>query len=217
MILSACGASDLGKRRRRNEDAYVVRPDIGLFAVADGMGGHAAGDVASRIAVETLISRLSADSMGVAIAAANQAIWQAAQADPAQAGMGTTITAVALDARLDSEFLCGHVGDSRLYRLRDSVLEQLTRDHSIPRTSMLTRAVGTRPDVEVDVFRASILPGDRFLICSDGLTGMVHDEDLRVILLRDKPLDALCGDLIEAANLRGGLDNITAIVLQTAP
>ncbi|MGQ0560922.1 MAG: protein phosphatase 2C domain-containing protein [Gemmatimonadota bacterium] len=214
MNLSAFGASDVGKRRARNEDSLVVRPDLRLFAVADGMGGHAAGDVASRTAIEALLTAMAAASLEAAIQSANRAVWESSQEHPVRAGMGTTLTAVRFEQ--EAELVCGHVGDSRLYRMRDGMLEQLTRDHSIPRTSMLTRAVGTQPVVEVDVFRASVMPGDRYLLCSDGLTGMVSEEDLRVLIAQRKQLEVICGDLIDAANLHGGIDNITAILIEAS-
>jgi len=176
------------------------------------MGGHAAGDVASSTALTTLIEALPGRTMEQAIALANLAVWQAAQTDPGKAGMGTTLTAIRFEG--DSELVCGHVGDSRLYRLRSGALEQLTRDHSIPRTSMLTRAIGTHADVEIDVFRASALPGDRYLLCSDGLTGMVTDEELRELIAQSQDLEKICGDLVAAANQRGGIDNITAILVE---
>ena len=216
MILNAYGASDVGKRRARNEDAFLIDEAIGLFVVADGMGGHAAGDVASSLAISAFRKGLAGDAVADAILAANLAVWQQSRAEAAQSGMGTTLTAMLRERNSDSSLIVGHVGDSRLYRLRNGKLEQLTRDHSVAGTSMLTRAIGTRPDVEVDVFRTPIAPGDRYLICSDGLTGMVHDEDLRVMLAQDKGLDAICGDLIDAANLRGGIDNITAIVVSVS-
>lgn len=216
MILNAYGASDVGKRRARNEDAFLIDEAIGLFVVADGMGGHAAGDVASSLAISAFRKGLAGDAVADAILAANRAVWQQSRAEAAQSGMGTTLTAMLRERNSDSSLIVGHVGDSRLYRLRNGKLEQLTRDHSVAGTSMLTRAIGTRPDVEVDVFRTPIAPGDRYLICSDGLTGMVHDEDLRVMLAQDKGLDAICGDLIDAANLRGGIDNITAIVVSVS-
>ena len=176
------------------------------------MGGHAAGEVASRMALESFVRALADRTMEDAITRANLAVWQAAQTEPGQAGMGTTLTAIRFEP--DSELVCGHVGDSRLYRLRAGVLEQLTRDHSIPRTSMLTRAIGTHPDVEVDVFRASAVTGDRYLLCSDGLTGMLDDEELRELVAQQKDPEAICGDLVAAANQRGGVDNITAILVE---
>ena len=213
MFLIASGASDVGRLRSRNEDSFLIRPDLAVFAVADGMGGHAAGDVASRTALETFANVLAGRSMEDAIMMANLAVWEVSQTDPGKAGMGTTLTAIRFEP--DSELVCGHVGDSRLYRLRDGVLEQLTRDHSIPRTSMLTRAIGTRADVEVDVFRASALAGDRYLLCSDGLTGMLTDEELRALVGQQAELEKICGDLVAAANQHGGHDNITAILVET--
>ncbi|MGQ0813989.1 MAG: protein phosphatase 2C domain-containing protein [Gemmatimonadota bacterium] len=199
--------------RTRNEDAFGIRTDLAIFAVADGMGGHAAGDVASRTALDAFMSAIATMPMAAAVSLANRAVWQQAQENPQRSGMGTTLTAAHFESA--SELVCGHVGDSRLYRLRDGALEQLTRDHAIPRTSMLTRAIGTQADVEVDVFRASVVAGDRYLLCSDGLTGMVVPEDLRLILSQRGTLEEICGDLVNAANARGGIDNITAIVIES--
>lgn len=235
VILHAIGGSNIGKVRSRNEDSYIVRPDIGLFAVADGMGGHAAGNVASKTALETLTASLPSatndeQSVLAAVRAANLAVWQRAEAEREKAGMGTTMTILAFTPDV-SECIVGHVGDSRLYRLRAGTLEQLTHDHTAvqelidqgkltkdearrhPLSSMLYRSVGTRPDVLVDVQRTTATRGDRYLLCSDGLTGMLGDDDLAAILLQDQPVDRVVEHLIEAANLRGGVDNITAILI----
>jgi protein phosphatase len=235
VILNAIGGSNIGKVRARNEDSYIVRPDIGLFAVADGMGGHAAGNVASKTALETLTAAIpsaTADEQSVmaAMRAANLAVWQRAEAERDKAGMGTTMTILAFTPDV-SECIVAHVGDSRLYRLRTGRLEQLTHDHTAvqelidqgqltkdearrhPLSSMLYRSVGTRPEVVVDLQRTTATSGDRYLLCSDGLTGMLGDDDLAAILLQDQPVEKAVEDLIDAANLRGGVDNITAILI----
>ena len=217
MLVTAAGSSDVGKVRARNEDSFVVRPDLGVFAVADGMGGHAAGDVASRMALESIISSLEADhrderALHSAVARANEEIWSRALNEGDKAGMGTTITASLI---LDESLAIAQVGDSRAYRLRDSNLEQLTTDHSLhPGSNILTRALGTNEFVEVDVTRVDLQPRDRFLLCSDGLTGMVSNADIGALLQQERSLPEICEDLIAAANLRGGIDNITAVLLQ---
>ena len=237
VIFQAYGLSDLGKVRERNEDAFMIRGDIGCFVVADGMGGHAAGEVASATALaafDAAITQRAASESAVlaAVRAANRAVWQRAETEPDKNGMGTTLTAFV--TALNHEFLVGHVGDSRLYRLRNRQLEQLTRDHTAaqelvdagqltrsearrhPLSSMLHRSIGTRPDVDVDVLRSTAEIGDRYMLCSDGLSGMLEDEDLAAMVAQEKSLETICAELIEAANLRGGADNITAILIDVA-
>src|SRR5690606_21762654 len=166
-----------------------------------------------------------------AVMAANRAILEAADDDPARSGMGTTLTALALPPDADA-FTIAHVGDSRAYLVRAGELRQLTTDHTWvqqqvdaglltpdearrhPLSSMLTRAVGLVPDPEVDIIRGGLEPGDLLLLCSDGLTGMVDDDELLAILARDLPLDQIAHDLIDAANRNGGADNITAILIR---
>lgn len=235
MILRAFGDSDIGKVRARNEDSYIARPEVGLFAVADGMGGHVAGHVASRTALDVLTQALpngplSEESLLRAVQAANLAVWQLGEAEPDKAGMGTTMTVLAFTPDVSS-CVIGHVGDSRAYRLRAGTLEQLTHDHTAaqqlvdsrqlsreaarrhPLASMLQRSIGTRPHVDVDLHHSAVVSGDRYLLCSDGLSGMMGDADLTAILARELPLEAIVGQLIETANLRGGPDNITAILV----
>jgi serine/threonine protein phosphatase PrpC len=236
----AAAATDRGLRRPENEDAYLVDTTRGLFCVADGMGGHAAGEVASRMAVEALAREMARPDAGApldarlraAVVAANRAILEAADRDPALAGMGTTLTALAL-AQDNRSFTIAHVGDSRAYLYRQGELSQLTADHTWvqqqvdaglltpqearghPLGSMLTRAVGISEDPEVDIVRGDLEPGDLILLCSDGLTGMVDDDELAGILARDDlPLDDLARELATAANRNGGVDNITAILIR---
>ncbi len=238
MVLHAFGSSDVGKVRPGNEDAFIVRSDIGLFAVADGMGGHIAGEVASRTALDALSAALTiapADDAAMlqAVRLANLAVWERGESEHDKAGMGTTLTALAFVPG-EAKCIIGHVGDTRVYLLRAGQLEQLTRDHTAaqemvergqltrqaarrhPLASMLYRSIGTRPEVDVDIVHTALASGDLLLICSDGLSGMVEDEDLLAILNQDKPLQTLSEELIDAANLRGGVDNITAVLIKTA-
>jgi protein phosphatase len=230
MTIITAALTDTGRIRARNEDSFLIDPAASLYAVADGMGGHAAGDVASQTAVAAFSDAFAETrSPLIAMKSANRAVIERAQAESEKAGMGTTMTAVHI---LGKEMLVAHVGDSRLYRLRQDALAQLTRDHTVaqdmidsgalgkdaamqhPANSMLTRALGTRADVVVDLLEEDLLTGDLLLLCSDGLTSMVTDDDLHSILRQEKPLERLAADLIEAANLRGGHDNITALLLR---
>src|SRR3954447_7490820 len=189
-------ASDTGRRRRRNEDNYVVAPP--LFAVADGMGGAQAGEVASQLAASALkggnsAAREGTERMDELIQEANRRIFDRASTDPTASGMGTTMTVALVE---DMKVVIGHVGDSRAYLVRGDSMEQLTEDHSLvnelvksgklseeeahihPQRSVITRAVGTYPDVDVDAFAIEAEDGDVFLLCSDGLTDMVSDEEI---------------------------------------
>jgi len=235
----ATATTDPGLRRSENEDAYLLDTEGGLFCVADGMGGHAAGEVASRLAVEVLAREMARPDDGAtldarlraAVAAANRAILETAERDPALAGMGTTLTALAL-ARDDGGYTIAHVGDSRAYLFRRGKLSQLTADHTWvqqqvdaglltpeearghPFSSMLVRAVGIAADPEIDIIRGDLEPGDLILLCSDGLSGMVDDDEIASILARDLPLDDTARELAAAANRNGGADNITAILIR---
>jgi serine/threonine protein phosphatase PrpC len=224
-------ATDPGKRRRRNEDAYVVEPP--LFAVADGMGGAQAGEIAARIAAGAL--RESPDRSGEEavvelIKEANRRVYEAAAGDEARSGMGTTITAALVEG---DRVQIGHVGDSRAYRIREGRLEQLTEDHSLvaelvrsgrlspeeadthPQRSVITRTVGTDPDVDVDTFSVDARPGDVFVLCSDGLTTMVSDEAILDLVERNRAgLDKAAKALVDAANKGGGEDNITIVLFE---
>ncbi len=224
-------ATDPGRRRRRNEDAYVVEPP--LFAVADGMGGAQAGEIAARIAASVLREspgRSGEEAVVELIKEANRRVYEAAVGDEARSGMGTTITAALVES---DRVQIGHVGDSRAYRVRDGRLEQLTEDHSLvaelvrsgklspeeadahPQRSVITRTVGTDPDVDVDTFSVEALPGDVFMICSDGLTTMVDDDAILALVEKNRAdLDRAAKALVDAANKGGGEDNITIVLFE---
>ena len=225
------GLSHPGRKRRRNEDAWVCHPP--LFAVADGMGGARGGEIASRVAATALGE--SVDGSGEArvvalIQQANRQVYDRAREDSDAAGMGTTITVALVE---DDRVSFGHVGDSRAYLIRDRSVDQLTEDHSLvaelvrtgrlspeeaeshPQRSVITRALGTDPDVDVDSFSVEAKPGDVFLICSDGLTAMVDDDTILDVVEGDRAdLDAAAKELIAAANRNGGEDNITVVFFE---
>ena len=222
--------TDTGKRRRRNEDAFVLAPP--LFAVADGMGGAQAGEVASKLAAAALEDtdpgRLSGpEKVASLIQEANRRVHERSSVDPATSGMGTTMTVALVE---DGDVVIGHVGDSRAYLVRNHAIEQLTEDHSLvnellktgklspeeaethPQRSVITRAVGTDPDVDVDSFVVDTQDGDLFLICSDGLTDMVDDDHiLDTVDKYGENLERLTKQLVTAANRSGGEDNITVV------
>jgi len=230
----ASALTDTGRRRPHNEDTFVCDPP--LFAVADGVGGAQAGEIASRLAAATLEERLPG-SLGTGtltslILEANNRIYTRALGDPEAAGMGTVVTALLVDETAGTVAI-GHVGDSRAYRIRAEVLEQLTPDHSLvgelvragrlsieeaeqhPQRSVITRAVGTEPVVEVHTEILDALPGDLFLICSDGLTDLVRDERiLELIAAAGDDPEAAVQSLVDAANGAGGIDNITVILFE---
>ena len=230
MRVKAGARSDIGRMRQRNEDAYLVKD--GLFVVADGMGGHRGGDVASTLAVQTIESGASAkvtlQELVGEIQKANRAVLERGEADRDLRGMGTTITAVIAE---DAKVHVAHVGDSRAYLLREGSLQQLTEDHTLvqrmvregrltedeaahhPQRSVLTRALGVDDDIPVDELSLDVHAGDRLLVCSDGLTSMVDRERIQKILEDERDPQAACDRLIDAANKAGGDDNITAIVL----
>jgi serine/threonine protein phosphatase PrpC len=232
MRISASHAgTDPGRKRRINEDSFVIAPP--LFAVADGMGGAQAGEVASALAAGAL-EESGANGGGERrvselIQEANRRVHERATTDAATAGMGTTITAALVE--LDGRVVFGHVGDSRAYLLRDDKLEQLTNDHTLvaelvrrgelspgeaqvhPQRSVITRALGTDPDVDVDTFAVDAQAGDIYLICSDGLSSMVDSHDIEEILQKYRAdLEGASRALIQAANRGGGEDNITAVL-----
>jgi protein phosphatase len=226
-------ASDTGRRRRRNEDNYVVAPP--LFAVADGMGGAQAGEVASQLAASALEAGHSdgldgTKGIDALIQEANRRIFDRASTDPTASGMGTTMTVALVEGMTVA---IGHVGDSRAYLVRGEQMEQLTEDHSLvnellksgklseeeaqihPQRSVITRAVGTDPDVDVDGFTIEAEEGDVFLICSDGLSDMVEDEEILEVLHADRDdLEKAVKALVAAANRGGGEDNITAVAFR---
>jgi PPM family protein phosphatase len=226
-------ATDTGRKRRRNEDAYVVAPP--LFAVADGMGGAQAGEVASKLAAAALEDTDSGSLSGPArvtslIQEANRRVHERSSADPSTSGMGTTMTVALVEGDMVA---IGHVGDSRAYLLRDGTLKQITEDHSLvnellksgrlspeeaethPQRAVITRAVGTDPDVDVDAFAVPAFAGDLFFICSDGLTDMVGDaEILELLQQHGDDLPRAAKALVAAANRNGGEDNITVVAFE---
>ncbi len=231
-IVEEAGFTDVGQQRHTNEDAFFAAAP--LFAVADGMGGAQAGEVASTAAVDELSSERSGDEppetqLEQLIRSANRRIYELAQADEARAGMGTTLSAVLVS---DGEIAIGHVGDSRIYRLRGEGLERLTSDHSLveemvrqgrlrpeeaethPQRSIITRALGPEPDVQVDTLTYPARPGDVYLLCSDGLTSMVSEDEIATVLRSRSSLDQAGRELIEMANEAGGKDNITVVLLR---
>ena len=248
----ASGVTDIGRRRVSNEDAFGLDEELGLYVVADGMGGHAAGEVASREAVDTVIAMVRRDraiaqaisagdrsaetlrklsrTLEAAIQAATYMVFAIAENEPEQRGMGTTLSALWLcDGGMG---VVAQVGDSRVYRVRGASAERLTEDHTLvawqlkqgiisaaeaersPHKNVITRAVGSRDYVQVDTSTFEISPGDRFLLCSDGLHGYLVDDEISSIM--EGPVDIVAKALIEVANTRGGRDNITAIVVEVA-
>jgi protein phosphatase len=225
--------TDTGRQRNANEDSYFTRAP--LFVVADGMGGAQAGEVASKAAAESFAGELPAGSpermLEETIEGANRTIHELARKDPSLAGMGTTTTAAIVDLEAETVAI-GHVGDSRAYRLRAGRFEQLTRDHSLveemrrkgqitdaqaedhPQRSIITRALGPEPEVQVDVQTVPTQDGDVFLICSDGLTTMLDDEAIGRVLGRATSLDAAVRALVDEANRAGGRDNITVVAFR---
>jgi len=234
-VTDTAGFTDPGRKRRRNEDSYVIEPP--LFAVADGMGGAQAGEVASRLAAAAFREFHDADDLDpeerlvAIIQEANRRIYERAADDSEVSGMGTTITAALVGG---TGLAIGHVGDSRAYRLRAGRFEQLTDDHSLvadlvrsgrltpeeadvhPQRSVITRALGTDAQVDVDTFTVPAENDDLFLLCSDGLTTMVGDEEIRDLVTRARDLDQAGKGLVKAANKAGGEDNVTVVLFRVS-
>jgi serine/threonine protein phosphatase PrpC len=232
-ITDSAGSTDAGRKRRRNEDSFVIDPP--LFAVADGMGGAQAGEVASRLAAAAFREFHEADDfapeerVATIIQEANRRIYERAKSDAQASGMGTTITAALVTGE---GVAVGHVGDSRAYRLRQARLEQLTEDHSLvadlvrsgrlspdeadahPQRSVITRALGTDPEVDVDSFTADAEAGDVFVLCSDGLTTMVDEDQIAQTIERSSSLEQATKALVKAANRAGGEDNVTVVLFR---
>lgn len=238
--LSVAAGTDVGRIRAGNEDSLYADADRdrGLFIVADGMGGHAAGEVASEMAVQIVARDLSslrdltrsesAALVAQALKAANRAIYERTIHESEKQGMGTTASCLLLG---QGRYLIGHVGDSRVYLLRDGIFQQITKDHSYvqeqvdaglltaeqaryhPYSNVITRCVGANANVEADVLTGDIRNGDLFLIASDGLTGMLEDSQLKRIIDTRQTPGRMVDSMITEANRRGGLDNITAIVV----
>jgi len=236
MSVIASGISDVGCVRRSNEDSIGLFKESNLYIVADGMGGHAAGEVASQLAVEQ-ISQYFQSSGGTgeselaeAIAHANRHIFAASSKDPALGGMGTTVVALLAN---DNQVSIGFVGDSRVYLHQNGRTQQLTDDHSLvnqyikkgliapeaaethPQKHVLSRALGTAPEVEVETFERSPAPGDIYLLCSDGLSNKLSASELNTILLTEAQagLDAIGSRMVQRANEKGGEDNISVVLL----
>jgi serine/threonine protein phosphatase PrpC len=234
-ISDTAGFTDPGRKRRRNEDSFVIDPP--LFAVADGMGGAQAGEVASRLAAAAFREFHDVDDLdpeerlAAIIQEANRRIYERAAGDVQVSGMGTTITAALVGG---DALVIGHVGDSRAYRLRSGRFDQLTDDHSLvadlvrsgrltpeeadahPQRSVITRALGTDREVDVDTFVVPVEAGDVFLLCSDGLTTMIEDDEIRDLLSATRDLEQAGKGLVKAANKAGGEDNITVVLFRLA-
>jgi protein phosphatase len=248
MTITARGQTDVGQKRDHNEDSFLVDDGLALFIVADGMGGHAGGGTASRLAVDTVQDRVRTAQQGQpevfadgatleespvrevlreAVESACQSIYQAAQGDPALAGMGTTVTAALLAGK---NAFVAHVGDSRCYLVRNDHIYQVSEDHSLVNEQLkagaitadearhsrfkniITRSVGFEADVTVDMMGFVVEPGDRLVICCDGLSNLVEDDEI-LDVVSTTSIDAAPQRLIDLANERGGDDNITVIVV----
>lgn len=234
MKLVSAGLSDVGRERDHNEDSYAVEEDLGLFIVCDGMGGHQAGEVASALAISTVVDHVRAQSGGDRLQVladasrlANARVIEEGARNRRRKGMGSTLVAMIRDS---DDMGIAHVGDSRCYRFRDGKLERMTRDHSLIEelagddpvahaalggySNVITRAIGTAPDTEPDTRRERLIVGDVYLLCSDGLSGVVKDPEITRILARDGDLAERCRELIQAANEGGGPDNISTILVR---
>jgi protein phosphatase len=231
------GKTNVGLVRTNNEDRYLLLPDRCIFAVCDGLGGHAAGEVASRIAAESLERRVHCSDddprslLADALQEANSRIISDQREHPERVGMGTTVSLLWILSPDMTEGWIGHVGDSRIYRLRGETLAQLTEDHSPiyrlykegslkkddlryhPQKNLIERSLGLSPVVEADIFPVEIEPGDLFLLCTDGLTDLVSDTDIAEAC-KTTPLDELCDSLVEGALELGGYDNVTVVVAE---
>ncbi len=251
MKIEVSGQTHVGMKRNHNEDNLLLLPEERLFVVADGMGGHSSGEVASKIAVEEVAEffRMTSQDLEITwpykmdkqrnydenrlatgVKLANMRIFEKASADTKYKGMGTTIVTVYFAK--DSEVVVGHVGDSRVYFFRDNTLRQVTEDHSLlndylkakkltpeeieafPHKNVIVRALGMKDTVNVDINRVEPKDGDIFLLCSDGLSGMVPDKQMEQIMQSQPDLDKACAMLIDAANANGGNDNVTCILAQ---
>jgi serine/threonine protein phosphatase PrpC len=246
--IRACGLSDVGRARTHNEDCFGIDPEHRMFVVADGMGGHNHGEVASRIAVKAIQefveqtaendttwpfvydARLQRHSnrLKTAIRMAHDKVLRAIRHDGSLIGMGTTVVGFLLKGRVAA---IAHVGDSRAYRLRQGKLDLLTQDHtwvneqvvagylsaeqarSHPLKNVVTRALGGESEVVVDVREVEVMAGDVYILCSDGLTTMLSDDDIQRRLLESLPIEEVCRNLVRDANTKGGLDNITVVMV----
>ncbi len=235
--------TDVGRKRKANEDSFLSNDWLGLYLVADGMGGHSCGDVASQTAVEVIkgkvemaqkngsLKKSPSEVLVEAIKLGNQAVWELSSKMPGCRSMGTTVSGLIFG---DTSFFTANVGDSRIYRIRDNTITQLTTDHSLveeqiamgtltreqartsPVKNVITRALGLSENVEVDTAEFEFNSGDYILLCTDGLNGMVEDEEILKIIRNsgEESLNAAASKLIELANLNGGSDNVTAVLLR---
>lgn len=238
---TSAARSDVGRVRETNEDSVFTSPEWGVFVVADGMGGHAAGEVASAIASRTIgdsacrdcgsIEALS-DQMVEAFLEAGREISRRVEQDPSHSGMGTTATVLRL--RRDGTFLIAHIGDSRAYLSRNGDFQRVTHDHSWvqeqvdrgllapekaaghPQSNIITRALGTDPSPTPDLYPGELREGDLFLLATDGLTDMVRERDIAAILRENASLDATADRLVAAANRAGGIDNVTVLLVRVS-
>jgi protein phosphatase len=234
---AATALSDCGSKRPSNEDTCKYSAEHGVYVVCDGMGGAAAGEIASSMAAEEMLRQLGRadlakpleEAIEEAIRAANVAIHSRAENDPHLRGMGTTLAGLVTEGR---RVLVFNVGDSRCYLLHKRKLEQISQDHSLveeqvrmgritpdealrsPLRNVITRALGTQSSVEPDLFELKAEAGDIFLLCSDGLTGEISDPQIEALLAADLPLEQICANLVAAANLAGGHDNITCLLVR---
>lgn len=250
MQLAYAAVTDVGLVRTHNEDFYVAEKDLGLFAVVDGMGGHAAGEIASRTVAASVIEFIratqsdpdktwpfpfdpklshSANRLQVAIRTANRRLADLVSANAHLGGTGATISAVLFDR---DQLAISNVGDCRAYLIRAGEVYQITRDHSFvaeqvasgvlnaedakrhPLRHLVTRAVSGNASISVDTWDVQVQPGDRVLLCSDGVHGLLSDEELAAIAVRNAAVDAICQELVDTAKARGGTDNCTAVIVQ---
>lgn len=237
-MLEACGASDPGCVRGNNEDCFLLKPELGLYAVADGMGGAQAGEHASRLAVETLLEVVQRNGSGpdsaklvAAFHEANRRVIEAAATDAGLEGMGTTLVAA---WKRDGELLIASVGDSRAYVFERDTLKPITEDQTWvnevgrrlgineetlknhPMRHVLTMAIGVSEQLRVHTYEVKPAGGTQVLLCSDGLHGVAGEDEIKAILAEEAPLESKCRNLIAAARSRGGPDNITAILLKAS-
>lgn len=235
IIVSGAAQSDVGRKRRKQEDAYLLLDTHSVFVVADGMGGYAGGEIASGMAVDRVSKAFKDDAFPgppyekvprrgsdvvVAITEANRAVYEHARANPELEGMGTTIVVARFSPNKQRLYI-GHVGDSRAYRFRDGELRQMTSDHTLGALGFggslgtrLSRAVGTKPGVVVDLIIARPVPNDVYLLCSDGLTKMLGDEEIRETMKSGESVPKIIDALIAKANAAGGKDNVTVVLLK---
>ena len=241
MILTAAARTDVGRRRSVNEDCFALAPRLGLYLVADGMGGHTEGQLASRLATRGCVSALRGlagsratltDKLRACVQHANREVYETAQAKPELTGMGTTLVALLAGG---GRIALAHVGDSRAYLIRSGTIRRLTDDHSLvaelvrrqeisedaarghPHRHVLTRALGVRRQVEPDLAEMTPAPGDAVVLCSDGLTTHLEDAEIAAVAAKEQDVEAICTRLVDLANARGGEDNITVALVRCDP